>query len=121
MDETQKIKTVYEYDSAGSLVKKFLVKDDDRIIEMNEFFYDSNKKLIKKLLKRGIVQSLVEAIHYEHDDKGSEVKRIVKDSDGDVLRVKECEYDANGKLIKKVFRDSNNCVKEAVYYEYDVR
>ncbi len=112
--------SVYEYDTAGHLIRKGFT---DPLLTWEEYEYDAVGNLIKKVWydEDGSISWWTE---YEYDAVGDLIREVNYDEDGSIYwRVEyEYEYDAVGNLIKEVQYVDSDHVSDEEYiteYEYD--
>lgn len=104
-----------EYDEQGRKVKEIeikKVKDTGEKIR-NIDYYNENGQIVKSITRNG--DSIPFWFEWEYDKEGNRTKLISKDSDGEVIKIKEYTFDKNGNRIKKICKDIKENGEEKIW------
>lgn len=105
-----------EYNEKGLLIKETEIDSEGRTA-INEYFYDDNGVLNKKVYHPA--NENMPTIEYTYDVNGNVIKETDIDSDGNTGSSYEYSYDENGNMIKRVLKHSDGTISRIEENEYD--
>jgi len=113
LDESKDV-IEYHYDTDGRLIKKLLLGEDGDIEREEIFSYENGLLITEQVIEDG---ETVKQGTYEYDEKGQVVGLEAMNEDGETSLVSE--YDANGNRTKFLKYDDNGKLLEKNLYSYD--